>query len=121
MGRSLSTPGSGRLDPSPVHIGRAGQDSGYEPPSPVCPRPFDVSSQGYNNWIFMSTHFWDEDPRGLWILGLENKGYYFNTGEVRPGAGWSSTPTTLQTGAQGLFSCPPSPTSQGSCWSPGRD
>lgn len=29
----------------------------------------------------MSTHFWDEDPRGLWTLGLENKGYYFNTGE----------------------------------------
>ncbi|XP_070230969.1 proprotein convertase subtilisin/kexin type 4 isoform X8 [Bos mutus] len=48
----------------------------------VAIRPFDVSSQGYNNWIFMSTHFWDEDPRGLWILGLENKGYYFNTGTL---------------------------------------
>ncbi|XP_045656125.1 proprotein convertase subtilisin/kexin type 4 isoform X7 [Ursus americanus] len=46
-----------------------------------CPRPLDVSGQGYNNWIFMSTHFWDEDPQGLWTLGLENKGYYFNTGE----------------------------------------
>ncbi|XP_008591576.1 PREDICTED: proprotein convertase subtilisin/kexin type 4 [Galeopterus variegatus] len=43
-------------------------------------RPLDVSSQGYNNWIFMSTHFWDENPQGLWTLGLENKGYYFNTG-----------------------------------------
>ncbi|XP_029774749.1 proprotein convertase subtilisin/kexin type 4 isoform X2 [Suricata suricatta] len=53
----------------------------------VAVRPLDVSGQGYNNWIFMSTHFWDEDPRGLWTLGLENKGYYFNTGErrVRPG------------------------------------
>lgn len=50
-------------------------------PPPVCPRPFDISGQGYDNWIFMSTHFWDEDPRGLWTLGLENKGYYFNTGE----------------------------------------
>lgn len=29
----------------------------------------------------MSTHYWDEDPQGLWTLGLENKGYYFNTGE----------------------------------------
>ncbi|XP_017905925.1 PREDICTED: proprotein convertase subtilisin/kexin type 4 isoform X2 [Capra hircus] len=48
----------------------------------VAIRPFDVSSQGYNNWVFMSTHFWDEDPRGLWILGLENKGYYFNTGTL---------------------------------------
>ncbi|KAF5923753.1 hypothetical protein HPG69_006268, partial [Diceros bicornis minor] len=46
----------------------------------VAVRPLDVSSQGYNNWVFMSTHFWDEDPRGLWTLGLENKGYYFNTG-----------------------------------------
>ncbi|XP_045656127.1 proprotein convertase subtilisin/kexin type 4 isoform X9 [Ursus americanus] len=47
-----------------------------------CPRPLDVSGQGYNNWIFMSTHFWDEDPQGLWTLGLENKGYYFNTGTL---------------------------------------
>lgn len=49
----------------------------------------DISGQGYNNWIFMSTHYWDEDPQGLWTLGLENKGYYFNTGE-RIGCGlWS--------------------------------
>lgn len=58
-----------------------------KPFAPVCPRPLDISGQGYNNWIFMSTHFWDEDPRGLWILGLENKGYYFNTGERRAQAG----------------------------------
>ncbi|XP_066109494.1 proprotein convertase subtilisin/kexin type 4 [Saccopteryx bilineata] len=48
----------------------------------VAIRPFDISGQGYNNWIFMSTHFWDEDPQGLWTLGLENKGYYFNTGTL---------------------------------------
>ncbi|VFV46673.1 proprotein convertase subtilisin kexin [Lynx pardinus] len=48
----------------------------------VAIRPLDVSGQGYNNWIFMSTHFWDEDPRGPWTLGLENKGYYFNTGTL---------------------------------------
>ncbi|XP_027443240.2 proprotein convertase subtilisin/kexin type 4 isoform X5 [Zalophus californianus] len=48
----------------------------------VAIRPLDVSSQGYNNWIFMSTHFWDEDPQGSWTLGLENKGYYFNTGTL---------------------------------------
>ncbi|XP_006513427.1 proprotein convertase subtilisin/kexin type 4 isoform X7 [Mus musculus] len=46
----------------------------------VAIRPLDISGQGYNNWIFMSTHYWDEDPQGLWTLGLENKGYYFNTG-----------------------------------------
>ncbi|ELK29447.1 Proprotein convertase subtilisin/kexin type 4 [Myotis davidii] len=48
----------------------------------VAIRPFDVSGRGYNKWIFMSTHFWDEDPQGLWTLGLENKGYYFNTGTL---------------------------------------
>ncbi|XP_028015292.2 proprotein convertase subtilisin/kexin type 4 isoform X1 [Eptesicus fuscus] len=48
----------------------------------VAIRPFDISGQGYNKWIFMSTHFWDEDPQGLWTLGLENKGYYFNTGTL---------------------------------------
>ncbi|XP_049732131.1 proprotein convertase subtilisin/kexin type 4 isoform X1 [Elephas maximus indicus] len=48
----------------------------------VAVRPFDVSGQGYDNWIFMSTHFWDEDPQGVWTLILENKGYYFNTGTL---------------------------------------
>lgn len=31
----------------------------------------------------MSSHYWDENPQGLWTLGLENKGYYYNTGERR--------------------------------------
>ncbi|XP_008835373.1 proprotein convertase subtilisin/kexin type 4 [Nannospalax galili] len=48
----------------------------------VAIRPLDISGQGYNNWIFMSTHYWDEDPHGLWMLDLENKGYYFNTGTL---------------------------------------
>ncbi|XP_032004348.1 proprotein convertase subtilisin/kexin type 4-like [Hylobates moloch] len=48
----------------------------------VAVRPLDVSTEGYNNWVFMSTHFWDENPQGVWTLGLENKGYYFNTGTL---------------------------------------
>ncbi|XP_063476689.1 proprotein convertase subtilisin/kexin type 4 isoform X4 [Symphalangus syndactylus] len=48
----------------------------------VAVRPLDVSTEGYNNWFFMSTHFWDENPQGVWTLGLENKGYYFNTGTL---------------------------------------
>lgn len=66
-------------------------------PQPVClcPRPYDISSQGYNNWVFMSTHFWDEDPRGMWTLGLENKGYYFNTGESGVHAGLPPSPQLL--------------------------
>lgn len=48
---------------------------------PKCPRPYDTSSQGYTDWAFMSTHFWDEDPQGTWTLVLENKGDAYNTGE----------------------------------------
>ncbi|XP_036614156.1 proprotein convertase subtilisin/kexin type 4 [Trichosurus vulpecula] len=49
----------------------------------VAVRPFDTSSRGYKNWIFMSTHFWDENPQGIWILELENKGYYYNFGTLQ--------------------------------------
>lgn len=100
------------------------QDSGCEAPPlsprlPVCPRPFDVSGQGYNNWVFMSTHFWDEDPRGLWTLVLENKGYYFNTGESRAQAGARAPPAPCS-GAGGLLTAP-KPKAQGSHWCPLRD
>ncbi|XP_040393654.1 proprotein convertase subtilisin/kexin type 4 isoform X2 [Cygnus olor] len=44
------------------------------------PRPYDTSQQGYKDWTFMSTHFWDEDPNGTWTLLLENKGDAYNTG-----------------------------------------
>uniref|UniRef100_H3AF55 Proprotein convertase subtilisin/kexin type 4 n=1 Tax=Latimeria chalumnae TaxID=7897 RepID=H3AF55_LATCH len=46
----------------------------------VAVRPYDLSTQGYSNWSFMSTHFWDENPQGVWTLELENKGDYSNTG-----------------------------------------
>ncbi|XP_065278423.1 proprotein convertase subtilisin/kexin type 4 [Emys orbicularis] len=46
----------------------------------VAIRPYDTSNQGYRDWSFMSTHFWDEDPRGTWTLFLENKGDAYNTG-----------------------------------------
>lgn len=85
--------------------------SWYPHPS-VCPRPLDVSSQGYNNWIFMSTHFWDEDPQGLWILGLQNKGYYFNTGEKQAQVGGARPPTSAAGSAAGLSY----PTAEGSPW-----
>lgn len=28
----------------------------------------------------MSTHFWDENPKGIWTLQLENRGDDRNTG-----------------------------------------
>ena len=37
-------------------------------------RPSDGSEKGFNNWPFMSTHSWEEDPTGTWTLEIENKG-----------------------------------------------
>ncbi|XP_015259952.1 PREDICTED: furin [Cyprinodon variegatus] len=36
------------------------------------PRPNDYSSEGFNDWAFMTTHSWDEDPQGEWSLEIEN-------------------------------------------------
>ncbi|XP_078527117.1 proprotein convertase subtilisin/kexin type 4 isoform X2 [Lissotriton helveticus] len=46
----------------------------------VALRPYDTSTIGYKDWVFMTTHSWDEDPQGLWTLELVNKGDYSNTG-----------------------------------------
>lgn len=35
-------------------------------------RPHDYSSEGFNDWAFMTTHSWDEDPQGKWTLEIEN-------------------------------------------------
>ncbi|GCC31166.1 proprotein convertase subtilisin/kexin type 4-like [Chiloscyllium punctatum] len=43
-------------------------------------RPYDTSSHGYRDWTFMSVHCWDEDPKGIWMLEIENKGSSTNTG-----------------------------------------
>lgn len=52
-----------------------------QPPPPMSARsPYDTSQQGYKDWTFMSTHFWDENPDGTWTLLLENKGDAYNTG-----------------------------------------
>lgn len=73
---------SGRWDPRWVGLRRLGVTTSPVSPGPRPRRPLDISGQGYNNWTFMSSHYWDENPQGLWTLGLENKGYYFNTGEA---------------------------------------
>ncbi|XP_061678705.1 furin (paired basic amino acid cleaving enzyme) b [Syngnathoides biaculeatus] len=38
------------------------------------PRPNDFSTEGFNEWAFMTTHSWDEDPQGEWTLEIENVG-----------------------------------------------
>ncbi|XP_034045297.1 furin-1-like [Thalassophryne amazonica] len=35
-------------------------------------RPHDYSSEGFNDWAFMTTHSWDENPTGAWTLIIEN-------------------------------------------------
>uniref|UniRef100_A0A669PGB6 furin n=1 Tax=Phasianus colchicus TaxID=9054 RepID=A0A669PGB6_PHACC len=35
-------------------------------------RPHDYSADGFNDWAFMTTHSWDEDPSGEWLLEIEN-------------------------------------------------
>ncbi|NWR36449.1 PCSK4 convertase, partial [Tachuris rubrigastra] len=45
----------------------------------VTVRPYDTSQEGYKDWTFMSTHFWDENPKGTWTLHLENRGDARNT------------------------------------------
>lgn len=35
-------------------------------------RPHDYSADGFNDWAFMTTHSWDEDPSGEWVLEVEN-------------------------------------------------
>ncbi|KAJ8003007.1 hypothetical protein DPEC_G00164890 [Dallia pectoralis] len=37
----------------------------------LAPRPKDFSTEGFNDWAFMTTHSWDEDPRGEWSLEIE--------------------------------------------------
>ncbi|XP_057233515.1 proprotein convertase subtilisin/kexin type 4 [Malurus melanocephalus] len=48
----------------------------------VTVRPYDTSQEGYKDWTFMSTHFWDENPKGIWTLQLENRGDAHNTGQL---------------------------------------
>ncbi|NXG52868.1 PCSK4 convertase, partial [Psilopogon haemacephalus] len=47
-------------------------------------RPYDSSQEGYRDWTFMSTHFWDENPNGTWTLRLENQGDAYNTAQSCP-------------------------------------
>ena len=37
-------------------------------------RRVDYSSKGFKNWAFMTTHNWEENPKGKWTLEIENAG-----------------------------------------------
>lgn len=51
---------------------------------PLSPRPHDFSADGFNDWAFMTTHSWDEDPSGEWVLEIENTSDANNYGRARP-------------------------------------
>ncbi|XP_069758522.1 furin-like isoform X2 [Narcine bancroftii] len=46
-------------------------------------RQHDYSSEGFTDWAFMTTHSWDEDPSGEWVLELENMSGLNNYGTLR--------------------------------------
>ncbi|XP_063781932.1 furin [Pseudophryne corroboree] len=48
----------------------------------LAPRPHDYSPEGFNDWAFMSTHSWDEDPAGEWVLEIENASSNNNYGTL---------------------------------------
>uniref|UniRef100_A0A9L0SZM5 furin n=1 Tax=Equus caballus TaxID=9796 RepID=A0A9L0SZM5_HORSE len=46
------------------------------------PKPHDYSADGFNDWAFMTTHSWDEDPSGEWVLEIENTSEANNYGTL---------------------------------------
>ncbi|XP_067829559.1 furin-like [Heptranchias perlo] len=49
----------------------------------LAPRQRDYSSEGFTDWAFMTTHSWDENPSGEWVLELENMSGANNYGTLR--------------------------------------
>ena len=37
-------------------------------------RRMDYSHDGFKNWVFMSTHTWEENPKGKWKVEIANDG-----------------------------------------------
>jgi len=75
------------------------------------PRPHDYSADGFNDWAFMTTHSWDEDPSGEWLLEIENTSDANNYGRaavtalmrqweqcLRPAGTWCCSVTRLGRG-----------------------
>ncbi|KAL0612444.1 Furin [Plecturocebus cupreus] len=50
--------------------------------SPMGTRSTLWQPDGFNDWAFMTTHSWDEDPSGEWILEIENTSAANNYGTL---------------------------------------
>lgn len=46
------------------------------------PRPGDANKNGFNKWPFLSVQQWGENPRGNWMLIIENVGSAENKGNI---------------------------------------
>ena len=46
----------------------------------LLPRPKDRVASSFDNWPFLSVHFWGEDPTGEWTLEIINDGNQPATG-----------------------------------------
>ncbi|KAI1301502.1 Furin-like protease 2 [Halotydeus destructor] len=40
----------------------------------LLPRPRDLDESSFNNWPFLSVHFWGEQPQGTWKLYIKSEG-----------------------------------------------
>ena len=59
-----------------------------------------INDEGYDNWPFMSVHYWGENPLGTWTLTItyrNDAGYVHMSGHNITFYGVSSTPTAVNT------------------------
>ena len=83
---------------------------------PSSPRPHDFSADGFNDWAFMTTHSWDEDPSGEWVLEIENTSDANNYGRAGPASPPPPLPPSepeVGVGAEWVPGVPPAPLSGG--------
>ena len=52
-------------------------------------RPQDTSSEGFKDWAFMTTHCWDEDPRGEWTMEIQDASGLSNYGNYQAPSRWT--------------------------------
>lgn len=78
--------------------------------APCSPRPHDYSADGFNDWAFMTTHSWDENPSGEWVLEIENtsEANNYGMGDTR-GSGGRRGRARVPVGSQCRSLWPPPP------------
>ncbi|NXA67663.1 FURIN protein, partial [Mohoua ochrocephala] len=90
-------------------------------------RPHDFSADGFNDWAFMTTHSWDEDPSGEWVLEIENTSDANNYGTLTKftlvlyGTATDSPSLSNQLESSGCKTLTPSQTCVGECGMVGRE